>query len=218
MIPFAASAWPPKVPAFTWTTRRIALPTRRSSLLVNLAEECGLHQRIEAMFQGEKINVTENRAALHIALRAPKSEKILVDGVDVVPEVHAVLDRMAVFSEQVRSGQWRGYTGKRIRNVINIGIGGSDLGPVMAYEALKHYSERDMTFRFVSNADGTDFEEATRDLDPEETLFIISSKTFTTLETMTNAHTARDVGAERRCTMKKPSPGTSWPSRPTPKR
>ena len=160
-------------------------------LLVNLAEECGLRERIEAMFRGEKINITENRAVLHIALRAPRSEKILVDGVDVVPEVHAVLDRMAVFSEQVRSGQWRGYSGKRIRNVINIGIGGSDLGPVMAYEALKHYSKRDMTFRFVSNADGTDFEEATRDLDPEETLFIISSKTFTTLETMTNAHTAR---------------------------
>lgn len=160
-------------------------------LLVSLAEECGLHQHIEAMFQGQKINATENRAVLHIALRAPKSEQILVDGVDVVPEVYAVLDRVAVFSEQVRSGQWRGYTGKRICNVINIGIGGSDLGPVMAYEALRHYSKRDMTFRFVSNADGTDFEEATRDLDPEETLFIISSKTFTTLETMTNAHTAR---------------------------
>ena len=135
-------------------------------LLVNLAEECSLRERIEAMFRGEKINITENRAVLHIALRAPGSEKILVDGVDVVPEVHAVLDRMAVFSEQVRSGQWLGYSGKRIRNVINIGIGGSDLGPVMAYEALKHYSERDMTFRFVSNADGTDVEEATRDLDP----------------------------------------------------
>ena len=160
-------------------------------LLVNLAEECGLRQRIEAMFRGEKINITEKRAVLHIALRAPKSEKILVDGVDVVPEVYAVLDRMAVFSEQVRSGQWRGYTGKRVRNVINVGIGGSDLGPVMAYEALKYYSRRDMTFRFVSNVDGTDFEEATRDLDPEETLVIVSSKTFTTIETMTNAHTAR---------------------------
>ncbi len=160
-------------------------------LLVNLAEECGLRERVEAMFQGVKINVTENRAVLHIALRAPRSERIFVDGVDVVSEVHAVLDRMAVFSEQIRSGQWLGYTGKRIRNVINIGIGGSDLGPVMAYEALKHYSKRDMTFRFVSNADGADVEEATRDLDPEETLFIISSKTFTTLETMTNAHTAR---------------------------
>ena len=160
-------------------------------LLVKLAEECGLHQHIEAMFQGMKINMTENRAVLHIALRAPKSEKILVDGVDVVPEVHAVLERMAAFSEQVRSGRWRGYTGKRIRNVINIGIGGSDLGPVMAYEALKYYSERDMTFRFVSNVDGADFEEATRDLDPEETLIIVCSKTFTTIETMTNAHTAR---------------------------
>jgi len=162
-------------------------------LLVNLAEECGLRENIEAMFHGEKINITENRAVLHIALRAPKSEQILVDGVDVVPEVYAVLDRMAAFLEQVRSGQWRGYTGKRIRNVINIGIGGSDLGPVMAYEALKHYSKRDMTFRFVSNVDGTDFEEATRDLDPAETLFIVSSKTFTTLETMTNAQSARDL-------------------------
>jgi glucose-6-phosphate isomerase len=160
-------------------------------LLLNLAEECGLRQHIEAMFQGRKINVTENRAVLHIALRAPKGQQILVDGVDVVPEVHAVLDRMTAFSDRVRGGQWRGYSGKRIRNVINIGIGGSDLGPVMAYEALKHYSRREMTFRFVSNADGTDFEEATRDLDPDETLFIISSKTFTTLETMTNAHTAR---------------------------
>jgi glucose-6-phosphate isomerase len=160
-------------------------------LLLNLAEECGLRRHLEDMFQGRKINVTENRAVLHIALRAPKGEPILVDGVDVVPEVYAVLERMAAFSDQVRSGQWQGYSGKRIRNVINIGIGGSDLGPVMAYEALKHYSNRDLTFRFVSNADSTDFEEATRDLDPEETLFIIASKTFTTLETMTNAHTAR---------------------------
>jgi glucose-6-phosphate isomerase len=160
-------------------------------LLVSLAEECGLRERIVAMFRGEKINITENRAVLHTALRAPKSEKILVGGVDVVPEVHAVLDKMAAFSERVRTGRWQGYTGKPIRNVINMGIGGSDLGPVMAYEALKHYSKRDMTFRFVSNVDGTDFEEATRDLDPEETLFIVSSKTFTTLETMTNAHTAR---------------------------
>jgi glucose-6-phosphate isomerase len=160
-------------------------------LLVNLAEESGLRENIEAMFQGQKINATENRAVLHIALRAPKSEQILVDGVDVVPEVHTVLDRMATFSDQVRRGQWRGYTGKRICNVMNIGIGGSDLGPVMAYEALKHYSKRDMTFRFVSNVDGTDFEEAARGLDPEETLVIVSSKTFTTIETMTNAHTAR---------------------------
>jgi glucose-6-phosphate isomerase len=144
------------------------------------------------MFQGRKINVTENRAVLHIALRAPKNEQILVDGVDVVPQVHAVLDKMAVFSERVRSGEWLGYTGKPVHSIVNIGIGGSDLGPVMAYEALKHYSKRELTFRFVSNVDGTDFEEATRDLNPEETLFIISSKTFTTLETMANAHTARE--------------------------
>ena len=161
-------------------------------LLVRLAEECALHDHVEAMFQGERINTTENRAVLHIALRAPRSERILVDGVDVVPAVHAVLDKMAAFSDKVRSGQWRGYSGKRIRNVINIGIGGSDLGPVMAYEALKHYSVRDMVFRFVSNVDGTHFREATQDLDPEETLFIIASKTFTTLETMSNARTARD--------------------------
>ena len=160
-------------------------------LLVNLANERGLQERIEDMFKGDKINITENRAVLHIALRAPKGERIMVDGVDVVPEVHAVLDKMAVFSDQVRSGQWKGYTGKPVRNIVNIGIGGSDLGPVMAYEALKHYSKRDMTFRFVSNVDGTDFEEATRDIDPEETLFIVSSKTFTTIETMTNAHAAR---------------------------
>jgi glucose-6-phosphate isomerase len=172
-----------------YSKNRITDETLR--LLIDLAEECGLRGRIDAMFQGEKINVTENRAVLHIALRAPQSEQILVDGVDVVGKVHAVLDKMAAFSDQVRSGQWRGYSGKIIRNVINIGIGGSDLGPVMAYEALKHCSNRDMTFRFVSNVDGTDFEEATRDLEPEETLFIVSSKTFTTLETMANAHTAR---------------------------
>jgi glucose-6-phosphate isomerase len=160
-------------------------------LLLRLAEECGLAERIEAMFGGQKINVTEQRAVLHVALRAPENERILVDRVDVVPEVHAVLDRMAAFSEEVRSGRWHGHTNRPIRNVINIGIGGSDLGPVMAYEALRHYSQRDMTFRFVSNVDGTDFEEATRDLDPEETLFIVCSKTFTTLETLTNAHTAR---------------------------
>jgi len=160
-------------------------------LLVQLAGECGLRERIGAMFHGENINITENRAVLHVALRAPKGEQILVNGVNVVPEVHAVLDRMAAFCEQVRSGQWRGYSGKPIRNIINIGIGGSDLGPVMAYEALKYYSRRDMTFRFVSNVDGTDFAEATCDLNPEETMFIICSKTFTTLETMTNAHTAR---------------------------
>jgi glucose-6-phosphate isomerase len=161
-------------------------------LLLQLAEESGLRARIDAMFRGEKINVTEKRAVLHVALRAPRGTSIVVDGVNVVPEVHAVLDKMADFSNRVRSGAWKGHTGKRIRNVINIGIGGSDLGPVMAYEALKHYSDRSMTFRFVSNVDGTDFAEAVRDLDPSETLFIISSKTFTTLETMTNAHSARD--------------------------
>ena len=161
-------------------------------LLLELAEESGLRSRIDAMFSGEKINVTENRAVLHVALRAPKDEKIFVDGEDVVPLVHAVLDKMTAFSNRVRSGEWKGYTGKPIRNVINVGIGGSDLGPVMAYEALRHYSQRDLTFRFVSNVDGTDFAEATRDLDAAETLFIISSKTFTTLETMTNAHSARE--------------------------
>ena len=160
-------------------------------LLLQLAEESGLPARIDAMFRGEKINVTEKRAVLHVALRAPKGASIVVDGDDVVPKVHAVLDKMADFSDRVRSGAWKGHTGKRIRNVVNIGIGGSDLGPVMAYEALKAYSERAMTFRFVSNIDGTDFAEAVRDLDPSETLFIVSSKTFTTLETMTNAHTAR---------------------------
>jgi glucose-6-phosphate isomerase len=162
------------------------------SLLLQLADECGLRDKIDAMFRGDKINITENRAVLHVALRAPAGATITVDGQNVVPEVHAVIDKMAVFSERVRSGVWTGHTGKRIRNVINIGIGGSDLGPVMAYEALKHYSERSMTFRFVSNVDGTDFAEAVQDLDPAETLFIVSSKTFTTLETMTNAHSARD--------------------------
>ena len=160
-------------------------------LLLQLAEESDLRGKIDAMFRGDKINLTENRAVLHVALRAPRGEKILVDGQDVVPEVHAVLDKMAEFCDRVASGEWKGYTGKRIRNVVNIGIGGSDLGPVMAYEALRHYSARDMTFRFVSNVDGTDFAEATRDLDAAETLFIVSSKTFTTLETMTNAWTAR---------------------------
>jgi len=161
-------------------------------LLVQLAEESGLREKIEAMFRGDKINITENRAVLHVALRAPVGESIGVDGEDVVPAVHAVLDKMAGFAERVRSGDWKGHTGKRIRNVVNIGIGGSDLGPVMAYEALKHYSQRDLTFRFVSNVDGTDFAEAVRDLDAEETLFLVASKTFTTLETMTNAHSARD--------------------------
>jgi len=162
------------------------------SLLLQLAEQSGLQEKINAMFTGEKINLTENRSVLHVALRAPKSEKIYSDGVDVVPEVHQVLDKMAAFSDRVRSGEWKGHTGKRIRNVVNIGIGGSDLGPVMAYEALRHYSARDMTFRFVSNVDGTDFAEATQDLNADETMFIVSSKTFTTLETMTNARSARE--------------------------
>jgi glucose-6-phosphate isomerase len=161
-------------------------------LLMQLAEESGLRSQIDAMFRGDKINFTEKRAVLHVALRAPKSASILVDGENVVPQVHAVLDKMTEFSNRVRSGAWKGHTGKRIRNVINIGIGGSDLGPVMAYEALKHYADPAMTFRFVSNVDGTDFAEAVRGLDAAETLFIVSSKTFTTLETMTNAHTARD--------------------------
>ncbi|MCS6828280.1 MAG: glucose-6-phosphate isomerase [Caldilinea sp.] len=174
---------------FDYSKHRVTDETLR--LLVQLAEERGLRERIDAMFRGEKINVTENRAVLHVALRAPRDAHIYVDGEDVVPEVHAVLDRMGEFSQRVRNGEWKGFTGKRIRNVVNIGIGGSDLGPVMAYEALRHYSERSMTFRFVSNIDGTDFAEAVRDLDPAETLFIVASKTFTTLETMTNAHTAR---------------------------
>jgi glucose-6-phosphate isomerase len=162
------------------------------NLLLQLAEESGLRARIDAMFRGEKINITEKRAVLHVALRAPRGVSIVVDGENVVPQVHAVLDRMAEFSDRVRSGAWKGHTGKRIRNVVNIGIGGSDLGPVMAYEALRHYSDRAMTFRFVSNVDGTDFAEAVLDLDPAETLFIVSSKTFTTLETMTNARSARN--------------------------
>jgi len=161
------------------------------ALLVQLADQSGLRERIDAMFGGQHINVSENRAVLHTALRAPKGGSVQVDGVNVVPQVHAVLEKMSDFANRVRGGAWKGHTGKRIRNVVNIGIGGSDLGPVMAYEALKSYSERDMTFRFVSNVDGTDFVEAVRDLDPTETLFIVSSKTFTTLETMTNAHAAR---------------------------
>jgi glucose-6-phosphate isomerase len=160
-------------------------------LLVALAEECGLRAKIDAMFRGDRINVTENRAVLHVALRAPRGERIMVDGKDVVPEVHAVLDAMSDFARRIRDGSWQGHTGKRIRNIINIGIGGSDLGPVMAYEALRHYSDRNLNLRFVSNVDGTDFAEAARELDPAETLFIVSSKTFTTLETMTNANTAR---------------------------
>ncbi len=161
-------------------------------LLFDLAEAAGLKAATEAMFTGKKINITENRAVLHVALRAPKGESIVVDGEDVVPQVHAVLDKMSGFADKVRSGEWKGATGKRIRNVVNIGIGGSDLGPVMAYEALKHYSQRDMVFRFVSNVDGTDFVEAVQDLHAEETLFLVASKTFTTQETMTNAHSARD--------------------------
>jgi len=175
---------------FDYSKHRITAETIR--LLVELAEQSGLRQHIDAMFAGKKINVTEHRAVLHVALRAPKGQQIFADGVDVVPEVHAVLDKMTAFAEQVRGGLWKGHSGKRIRNVINVGIGGSDLGPVMAYEALKYYSQRDMIFRFVSNVDGTDFVEATRDLNPEETLFVICSKTFATLETMTNAHTARE--------------------------
>jgi glucose-6-phosphate isomerase len=173
-----------------YSKNRITEETRQ--LLLQLARESGLEERRDAMFRGEKINITEKRAVLHIALRAPEGETILVDGEDVVPAVHEVLDKMTAFSNRIRSGEWKGHTGKRIRNVINIGIGGSDLGPVMAYEALKHYTDRSMVFRFVSNVDGTDFAEAVVDLDPTETLFIISSKTFTTLETMTNAHSARD--------------------------
>jgi len=175
---------------FDYSKHRITDETL--TLLVQLAEESGLRARIDAMFRGDKINVTEKRAVLHVALRAPQGQSIVVDGEDVVPQVHAVLAKMANFSNRVRGGEWKGHTGKAIRNVINVGIGGSDLGPVMAYEALRHYSRRDLTFRFVSNIDGTDFAEATCDLDAAETLFIISSKTFTTLETMTNAHTARD--------------------------
>ena len=174
---------------FDYSKNRITDETVR--LLLQLVEESGLRSRINAMFNGEKINVTEQRAVLHVALRTPKGQAIVVDGENVVPKVHTVLDKMTDFSRQVRSGKWKGHTGRTIRNIINVGIGGSDLGPVMAYEALRHYSERDMTFRFVSNVDGTDFVEATRDLDASETLFIISSKTFTTLETMTNAHSAR---------------------------
>jgi glucose-6-phosphate isomerase len=173
-----------------YSKNRITEETLR--LLLDLAEESGLRAKIEAMFTGEKINITEGRAVLHVALRAPADEKILVDGEDVVPPVHAVLDKMAAFADRIRSGEWKGHTGKPIRNVVNIGIGGSDLGPVMAYEALRHYSQRDLTMRFVSNVDGTDFAEAVRDLSPEETLFLVASKTFTTLETMTNAHSARD--------------------------
>jgi glucose-6-phosphate isomerase len=172
-----------------YSKNRVTYDTIR--MLLQLADESGLRERIDAMFAGEKINVTEDRAVLHVALRAPRKAKLSVDGIDVASAVHEVLGRMGEFANRVRAGEWRGHTGKPIRNIVNIGIGGSDLGPVMAYEALRHYSRRDLTFRFVSNVDGTDFAEATRDLDPAETLFIVSSKTFTTLETMTNARTAR---------------------------
>jgi len=175
---------------FDYSKNRVTDETLK--LLIQLAEESGLRERIDAMFAGEKINLTEDRAVLHTALRAPQGKTITVDGENVVPHVHEVLERMSAFSDRVRSGEWKGHSGKRIVNVVNIGIGGSDLGPVMAYEALKHFSQRDMTFRFVSNVDGTDFAEAVQDLDPAETLFIVASKTFTTLETMTNANTARD--------------------------
>ena len=175
---------------FDYSKNRVTSET--IGLLLDLAEQSGLRHHIDAMFAGDKINLTEKRAVLHVALRAPKDAQFFADGVNVVPEVHAVLDKMAAFADGVRSGGWKGHSGKRIRNIVNIGIGGSDLGPVMAYEALKYYSQRDMTFRFVSNVDGTDFAEATRDLNAEETLFIVCSKTFTTLETMTNAHTARE--------------------------
>lgn len=183
---------------FDYSKNRITDETLR--LLLQLAQERGLRSRIEGMFRGDKINVTENRAVLHVALRAPRSQSIIVDGEDVVPQVHAVLDKMAAFTDRVREGKWLGHTGRPVKNIVNIGIGGSDLGPVMAYEALRFYSQRNLTFRFVSNIDGTDFAEATRDLDPEETLFIVSSKTFTTLETMTNAHTAREwiLGGRRK--------------------
>ena len=175
---------------FDYSKNRITGETL--ALLLQFAAESGLRERIDAMFRGEKINVTEKRAVLHVALRAPRSASIVVDGKNVVPEVHAVLDKMAAFADRIRGGAWKGHTGKAIRNVVNIGIGGSDLGPVMAYEALRFYSDRALTFRFVSNVDGADFAEAVRGLDAAETLFIVSSKTFTTLETMTNAHTARD--------------------------
>lgn len=175
---------------FDYSKNRVTDETLK--LLIQLAEESDLRGRIDAMFSGEKINITEDRAVLHTALRAPKDKTIIVDGENVVPHVHEVLDRMSAFSDRVRSGDWKGHSGKRIVNVVNIGIGGSDLGPVMAFEALKHFSQRDMVFRFVSNVDGTDFAEAVQDLDPAETLFIVASKTFTTLETMTNANTARD--------------------------
>ena len=187
----AASDSPPRAPGSTSTTRRTASPTRRWRCCASWPRSPGFAERTEAMFRGDRINTTENRSVLHVALRMPRGRSLIVDGVDVVAEVHETLDRMAAFAERIRSGEWKGHTGKPIRNVVNVGIGGSDLGPVMAYEALRYYTRRDLTFRFVSNVDSTDFVEATRDLAPDETLFVISSKTFTTLETMTNAHSAR---------------------------
>ena len=186
----------PKPAESTSTTRRTASQTRRSACSVQLAEECHLAERRDDMFSGEHINVSEDRAVLHVALRIPRGTSLIVDGVDVVEEVNDVLDAMTAFADRVRSGEWKGHTGKAIRNVVNIGIGGSDLGPVMAYEALRHYTRRDMTFRFVSNVDSTDFVEATRDLAADETLFIISSKTFTTLETLTNADLGARLGGQ----------------------
>ena len=180
---------------FDYSKQRVTDETLSS--LMQLAAQRELRRKIDFVFRGEKVNLTEQRAALHVALRAPRGASIVVDGENVVPQVHAVLDRMAEFCNRIRGGAWTGHTGRRIRNVVNIGIGGSDLGPVMAYEALRYYSARDMTFRFVSNVDATDFAEATRDLDPAETLFIVSSKTFTTLETMTNARTAREWSVRR---------------------
>ena len=197
-----------------YSKNRITDETMR--LLVALAGECGVRERTAAMFRGDVINTTEKRSVLHVALRKPAGQKLRVDGVDVVAEVHAVLDRMAAFADAVRSGRWLGHTGKRIRNVVNIGIGGSDLGPVMAYEALRFYSQRDLTLRFVSNVDATDLVEATRDLDAAETLFIVCSKTFTTLETLTNA-TPRATGASASSATRARSPSTSSPSRPTPR-
>ena len=178
--------------ASTSTTPRIASHSRRCAYSSALAEECGLRDSIAAMFRGKRVNFSENRSALHVALRMPRNRSLVVEGRDVVAEVHRVLDRMSAFSERVRSGEWRGHTGKPIKSIVNIGIGGSDLGPVMAYEALRHYTRRDLSFRFISNVDPTDFIEATRDLTPDETLFIVSSKTFTTLETMSNARSARE--------------------------
>ena len=199
-----------------YSKNRVTDETMR--LLVDLARECGLEGHRDAMFRGDKINVSEHRSVLHVALRMPKGTALVVDGVDVVAEVHDVLDRMAAFADRIRSGEWTGHTGKPIRNIVNVGIGGSDLGPVMAYRALRHYSQRDLTFRFVSNVDSTDFVEATHDLSPDETLFIISSKTFGTLETLTNANLGAGLGDGRAGRPTRPWPSTSSPCRRTPRR